>query len=105
MGSLILLERALRSIPPRNLTLKGTPHARDNSLSIESRNLPKSEHLELITVPDIVTPGAYSEAVQSVSVIIPMASPYTFSVNSNEELLHVPAREDILNILRSTAKA
>lgn len=66
-------------------------------------SLPKSDKLELVTVPDIVAPGAYADAVKGVSSIIHVASPYHFNVSKNEELL-VPAREGTLNVLRSAAK-
>jgi NADPH-dependent methylglyoxal reductase len=69
----------------------------------KAAGLPKSPHLETISVPDIVAPGAYTEAVRNVSAVIHIASPYTFGVNSNEELL-IPARDGTLNILRAAAK-
>jgi len=65
--------------------------------------LPKSDNLELVTVPDIVAPDAYTTAVKGVNAIIHVASPYHFKVEKSEELL-IPAREGTLNILRSAAK-
>ena len=69
----------------------------------KAASLPKSDNLELVIVPDIVAPNAYTDAVKNVTSIIHCASPYTFAVNSNEELL-VPAREGTLNILKAAAE-
>lgn len=69
----------------------------------KAASLPKSDNLELVTVPDIVAPNAYNDAVKNVTSIIHCASPYTFTLGSNEALL-IPAREGTLNMLRAAAK-
>jgi len=70
----------------------------------KASSLPKSTNLELVTVPDIVAPGAFSAAVKGVNSIIHVASPYHFRVTDNEKDLLIPAREGTLNILREAAK-
>ena len=70
----------------------------------KAASLPKSNNLELVTVPDIVAPGAFAEAVKGVNSIIHVASPYHFRVTDNEKDLLIPAREGTLNILRDAAK-
>lgn len=66
-------------------------------------SLPKSDNLETVIVSDIVAPDAFSAAVEGVHAIIHVASPYTFRVQSNKDLL-IPAREGTLNVLKSAAK-
>lgn len=58
----------------------------------------------MVTVPDIVAPGAFSTAVKGVDSIIHVASPYHFRVTDNEKDLLIPAREGTLNVLRDAAK-
>jgi nucleoside-diphosphate-sugar epimerase len=70
----------------------------------KASSLPKSDKLELITVPDIVAPGAYQDAIKNVTSVIHCASPFHFKVTSNEKDLLIPAREGTLNMLRAAAK-
>lgn len=56
----------------------------------------------MATVPDIVAPNAFADAVKNVTAIVHCASPFTFQIENNEDFL-VPAREGTLNVLRSAA--
>ena len=70
----------------------------------KASSLPRSANLEIVTVPDIVAPDAYTSAIKNVTSVIHCASPYHFCVTDNERDLLLPAREGTLNILRAAAK-
>ena len=68
-----------------------------------------ADKIELAIVENIERPGAYDAAVQGVDVVVHMASPLPGAESAigkdNEHGLLIPARDGIVNMLKSAAKS
>jgi nucleoside-diphosphate-sugar epimerase len=62
---------------------------------------PDSQRLSYVLVPDMTVPGAYDTAVQGVTGVFHISSPYTFTTTDNVNDLLIPAISGTRGILQS----
>ena len=62
----------------------------------KAASLPKSENLKLITVPDIMAPGAYTDAVKGVTSIIRLINSLSPKMKYDESIWNPVTWEEAL---------
>ncbi|OSX58892.1 hypothetical protein POSPLADRAFT_1059984 [Postia placenta MAD-698-R-SB12] len=92
----------VKSLLERGYTVRATVRSENKGTHLRKIFASYGDKLELVTVPDITTAGAFDEAVKGVDAIEHTASPFHFKADEPEEMI-TPAVHGTVRILESVA--
>ncbi|KAF3019063.1 hypothetical protein E8E15_002754 [Penicillium rubens] len=100
-GSGFLASHVVRELLQQGYSVRVTVRSGAMVKKVLQAHAPDSQRLSYVLVPDMTVPGAYDTAVQGVTGVFHISSPYTFTTTDNVNDLLIPAISGTRGILQS----